>query len=227
MFCGREVAGALVAFVMAGPGLADELRQVALSDLCVTNGEIKPAPGGRLLVEAPSSRAVLRSLTDAVAEIDFRYLGPSAGAKPLASGELRRQIGLKLRAKDTCNLVYAMWHIEPDTRIAVSIKRNPGMSTHEQCDAHGYVNLKPTMADNAHKVAPGEEHSLRAELHDSRLTVIADGKVAWSGDLSQRVFEFDGPVGLRSDNARFNFVFLAGKARGGASIPHCEPSAGD
>jgi hypothetical protein len=225
--CLGAVAAALVAFVIAGPAFAGELGQVALSDLCVTNGEIKPAARGRLLVETPSSRAVLRSLTDAVAEIDFRYLGPSADAKPLASGELRRQIGLKLRAKDTCNLVYAMWHIEPDARIAVSIKRNPGMRTHEQCDAHGYINLKPTMADATDKIAPGEEHSLRAELHQSRLTVIADGKVAWSGDLGQRIFEFDGPVGMRSDNARFDFVFLAGKARGGASIPHCEPSAGD
>jgi hypothetical protein len=120
-----------------------------------------------------------------------------------------------------------MWHIEPDARIAVSIKRNPGLSTHEQCDAHGYSNLKPTVADDAHKVAPGEEHRLRAALHESRLTVIADGKVAWSGDLGQRIFEFDGPVGMRSDNARFDFVFLAGKARRGASIPHCEPSSGD
>src|ERR1700738_677138 len=118
-------AAVLVDLLVASSTLAEELRPVAGADLCVTNGEIKALPGGRLLVETASSRAVLRSPTDAVAEIDFRYLGPSAGAKPLASGELRRQIGLKLRAQDTCNLVYAMWHIEPDARVAVSIKRNP------------------------------------------------------------------------------------------------------
>ena len=77
-----------------------------------------------------------------VVEIRFTYLGSSAKSKPLASGELRRQIGIKLRAENTCNLVYAMWHIEPDSRVAVSIKRNPGMSTHEQCHAGGYINLQ-------------------------------------------------------------------------------------
>jgi len=220
-------AAIVVDLLVAGPTLAEELRAVAASDLCVTNGEVKPTASGRLLVETPSSRAVLRSLTDAVAEIDFRYLGPSAGAKPLASGELRRQISLKLRAQDTCNLVYAMWHIEPDARVAVSIKRNPGMSTHEQCDARGYINLKPEIGADAHRIKPGEEHSLRAELHQSRLTVIADGKVAWSGDLGQRVFGFDGPVGMRSDNVRFDFVFLAGKRRGDGSAQNCAPSAGD
>lgn len=220
-------AAVLVDLLVASPTTAEELRPVARSDLCVTNGEIKALPGGRLLVDAASSRAVLRSPTDAVAEIDFRYLGPSAGAKPLASGELRRQIGLKLRAQDTCNLVYAMWHIEPDARVAVSIKRNPGMSTHEQCDAHGYINLKPTISAGPPAIAPGQEHRLRAELRQSRLTVIADGKVAWSGDLGKRIFEFDGPVGMRSDNARFDFVFLAGARRGEASPQNCAPSAGD
>jgi hypothetical protein len=220
-------AAILVDLYVASPTSAEELRPVARSDLCVTNGDIEATPSGRLLVETPSSRAVLRSLTDAAAEIDFRYLGPSAGAKPLASGELRRQIGLKLRAQDTCNLVYAMWHIEPDARVAVSIKRNPAMSRHEQCDAHGYINLKPTIGAGAPTIGPGEEHSLRAELHQSRLTVIADGRVAWSGDLGQRIFEFDGPVGMRSDNARFDFVFLAGARRGEASAQNCTPSAGD
>jgi hypothetical protein len=56
----------------------------------------------------------------------------SGGVKPLASGELRRQIGLKLQAEDTCNLIYAIWHIEPDAMVAVSVKRNAGMHTHEQ-----------------------------------------------------------------------------------------------
>jgi hypothetical protein len=224
-------AAILVDLYVASPTSAEELRPVARSDLCVTNGDIEATPSGRQLVETPSSRAVLRSLTDAAAEIDFRYLGPSAGAKPLASGELRRQIGLKLRAQDTCNLVYAMWHIEPDARVAVSIKRNPGMSRHEQCDAHGYVNLKPTVGltigAGEPTIAPGEEHTLRAELHQSRLTVIADGKVAWSGDLGKRILEFDGPVGMRSDNGRFDFVLLAGARRGVTSAQNCAPSAGD
>ena len=32
----------------------------------------------------------------------------------------------KLRAEDACNLVYVMWRIEPQSRLVVSVKRNPG-----------------------------------------------------------------------------------------------------
>src|SRR5258708_10320320 len=218
---------AVLAVVVCAPcafaqnGSDQALRRIDYRDLCVTNGTVSVRPDGRLAIDTPSSRAVVRATAptdaDQVAEIRFRYLGPTQASKPLASGELRRQIGLKLRAQDTCNLVYAMWHIEPDARVAVSIKRNPGMSRHEQCDAHGYINLKPTIGAGAPTIAPGEEHTLRAELQQSRLTVIADGKVAWSGDLGQRIFEFDGPVGMRSDNARFDFAFLAASVRGQAN----------
>jgi hypothetical protein len=205
----------LFGLAIVGHAVADEtLQPVALADLCVTNGEVKATAGGRLSVETPSSRAVLRSLTDPVSEIDFRYLGPTAGEKPLASGELRRQIGLKLRARDSCNLIYAMWRIEPDQQIVVSIKENPGMSRHAECDAHGYTNLKPTLAADPPPIVVGEEHRLRAELSQSRLTVIADGTVVWSGDLGPKSQELDGPVGMRSDNAHFEFVYLGGERTG-------------
>ncbi len=126
------------------------LQSVALRDICVTNGEIRTGPDGRLQIDSPSSRAVLRFRSQPAVEIRFTYLGSSAKSKPLASGELRRQVGIKLRAENTCNLVYAMWHIEPDSRVAVSIKRNPGMSTHEQCHAGGYINLQQS-GDAAHE----------------------------------------------------------------------------
>jgi hypothetical protein len=59
--------------------------------------------------------------------------GLSQVSKALASGELRRQIGRKLQATDSCNLIYVMWHIEPDTRVTVSIKQNPALHAHDQC----------------------------------------------------------------------------------------------
>jgi hypothetical protein len=85
-----------------------------------------------MVIETPSSRAVVRILTAESAERRFCYLGPSESSKPLASGELRRQIGFKLRAQDTCNVLYAMWHIEPGARFAVSFKRNVGTHRHDQ-----------------------------------------------------------------------------------------------
>src|SRR6266851_740576 len=81
------------------------LQRIDRNDLCVTNGTVSMLPGGRLAIDTPSSRAVIHAATantaDQVAEIRFRYMGPTQISKPLASGELRRQIGLKLRAKDT------------------------------------------------------------------------------------------------------------------------------
>ena len=149
-------------------------------DICVTNGEIRTGPDGRLQIDSPSSRAVLRFRSQPAVEIRFTYLGSSAKSKPLASGELRRQFGIKLRAENTCNLVYAMWHIEPDSRLAVSIKRNPGMSTQEQCHAGGYINLQQSV-DAPPKIVAGQTHTLRAELRGVSLFVSADGVEA--GDV--------------------------------------------
>jgi len=181
------------------------LQPMNRNDLCVTNGIVSVSSGGWLAIDTPSSRAVVRTqpVPDQVAEIRFRYLGPTRTSKPLASGELRRQIGLKLRAENTCNLIYAMWHIEPDTRVAVSIKRNAAMHTHEQCGASGYLNIKAQGRINLPPIRPGEIHTLRTELHDNNLTVAADGKVAWQGSLGNEASLLSGPPGLRTDNARF------------------------
>src|SRR5215468_2612908 len=66
------------------------LQRIDRHDLCVTNGAVSMLPGGRLAIDMPSSRAVVRaaakSTADQVAEIRFRYLGPTPNIKPLASG---------------------------------------------------------------------------------------------------------------------------------------------
>jgi hypothetical protein len=194
------------------------LRRIDRDRLCVTNGAVSPLPGGRLAIETPSSRAVVQvgaeNTADQAAEIHFQYLGPSQDSKPLASGELRRQIGLKLRAQDTCNLVYAMWHIEPDARVAVSVKQNPGLHTHQQCGAHGYINSKPQDAGGLPPIRPGEAHTLRAELRGKDLTVTADGRVAWQGSLGGDTALPVGPPGFRTDNARFAFEYFASALKG-------------
>jgi hypothetical protein len=211
----------------AGVGHAESLRPVNLRDICVTNGEIRTGPDGRLQINSLSSRAVLRFKSRPAAEIRFTYLGSSAQSKPLASGELRRQIGIKLRAENTCNLIYAMWRIEPDSRVAVSIKRNPGMGTHEQCHAGGYINLKQTGAAEAPKIGVGQTHVLHAEMRGATLVVRADGVEAWRGDLGPDIARFDGPVGLRTDNARFAFDYLVGIAEPGSTTPVCRQTPGD
>jgi hypothetical protein len=213
---------------------ASPLQRIEREKLCVTNGVVSALPNGSLAIDTPSSRAVLRVATTQTAEIRFRYLGPSEGSKPLASGELRRQIGLKLRAQDTCNLLYAMWHIEPDSKIAVSIKRNAGKHTHEECGAGGYLNIKPKTSVALPKVAPGESHTLRAELRGTELSLVADGKPVWEGTVGSGIAAFDGPVGFRTDNARFIFEYYAGGPTPGSDLSppatkvnRCSPSPGD
>ena len=213
---------AILALVVCAPcAFAQKASDMALQridrkDLCVTNGTVSMLPGGLLAIDTPSLRAVVRAgaenTADQVAEIRFRYMGPTQISKPLASGELRRQIGLKLRAEDTCNLIYAVWHIEPDAAVAVSIKRNSGMHTHEQCRAGGYVNFKAQRRADLPPIRPGEAHTLRAELHGNDLTVTADGKVAWQGTFEDKLGSLDGPPGFRTDNARFEFEYYADSA---------------
>ncbi len=214
---------------VAQTGSLPALERIDRDRLCVTNGAVSALAGGRLAIETPSSRAIVQAgsenAADQVAEIHFQYLGPSQGSRPLASGGLRRQIGLKLQAADSCNLIYAMWHIEPDPRVAVSIKQNAGRHTHEQCGAHGYINFKSQDRGAPPPIHPGETHALRAELRGKDLTVTADGKVAWQGPLASEIALPVGPPGFRTDNARFAFEFFAGAPAGSrTTAQHAPPS---
>jgi len=227
----REYIPIIALLMLAGfpPGGAtgqNTLSPVTRRDLCVTNGVIAETRNGTMSVESASSRAVAFNSDGRSAAIRFRYLGPSANAKPLASGELRRQIGLKLRSLNQCNLLYAMWHIEPDSNISVSTKQNPGQSTHEACGAHGYTTIRPTAATRRPKPGVGEWHELRATLKGSDLTLIADGAIAWRGTLPPTFDSIDGPSGLRTDNARFEFTFFTPP---GSKRPAkgCGPKSGD
>src|SRR5215470_11135429 len=120
------------------------LKSVHRDQMWVTKGAIEKASGGKMEVTVPEMRAVAAYPTRFVAEARFMYLGPTKQDKPLGSGEIRRQFGLKLRAANGCNLVYAMWRIEPNQELVISEKLNPGQTTSGQCGTNGYRNLKPT-----------------------------------------------------------------------------------
>jgi hypothetical protein len=203
-------AGMLAAGVASAAAAAGGPRTIDRRDLCITTGEIEQLAGHRLGIEEPEVRAVVLADTPQAAEIRFTYRGPSAGTKSLASGEVRRQIGLKLRAQDSCNLLYVMWWIEPRNQIAVSIKRNPGQRTHEDCGARGYVNMKARRRASAPRIEPDSTHTLRAELLGRELRVWSDGAPVWEGTLPAEVEDFDGPVGLRSDNVRLELAYRIG-----------------
>ena len=188
------------------------LAQIKPSDFDVTDGKIEKAPGNRLQVSTKEMRATLKHTTPQNVTLNFTYLGPTKEVAHLGSGEVRSQFGIKLRAQDTCNIVYVMWHFAPDQKIAVSVKRNPGQSTHRECLDHGYISsFKPRISANVRPAQANQPHTLSASLNGSNLTVTADDTVVWDGDLGPVALEFDGPVGLRSDNARVVFDFLVNR----------------
>jgi hypothetical protein len=193
---------------------------VSKANLCVTEGAIGDLPGQQFSVNVSKMRAYVNFLTAPAAEARFTYLGPTANDAPLASGEMRRQFGLKLRAQDACNLVYAMWRIEPESKIVVSVKSNPGQHTSAECSNHGYQNIKPSRSATVPALRPGDTHTLRAEMNGAEMKVFADNSVVWQGVVSSDALAFDGPVGIRSDNARLQISLESGQP-----IGH-QPSAG-
>lgn len=182
------------------------LARVDAGALDVTEGAVRARPGGFTSGSA-KLRAVAPGFHGAV-ELRFQYLGPTAETAPLASGEMRRQLGLKLNAQDGCNLVYVMWRIAPVPSLVVQVKENPGQRLHGECGNRGYRTVRPTSARPplalARALAPGEKHTLRAELSGRQLSVWADGALAWAGPVADGPLPFDGPVGLRADNARLD-----------------------
>ena len=155
-------------------------------------------------VADPAMRAVAMGTGGDAGDLEFTYEGPSAGDAPLASGELRRQIGLKLHAADTCNVLYVMWRFTPSD-LVVSVKRNPGMTRHAECHDGGYQRIKPARAEPVPDVREGETHRLRAVISGQMLRVFADDHLAWEGVVGEDVLGFDGPIGVRTDNGRFVF----------------------
>lgn len=184
---------------------ATKLAAIEPATFRPTSGSVARLGDHALRVEEPMMRGVVADDKSHSAELAFVFRGMSKGIAPLADGELRQQIGLKLRAQDTCNIVYVMWHIAPTPGVWVLIKSNPGMTTHEECGDRGYINLPPNAGVRAPLLAVDEPHTLRADLDGHSLRVSADGVEIWSATLPDQAFAFDGPVGVRSDNGAFDF----------------------
>ena len=189
------------------------LDNVVPTTLCVTKGELAGA-----LVETPTFRAVAPGHNGDAASIKFVVRGPTAKARALASGQQRRQVGLKLRGQDGCNLLYVMWRIDPKPKLEVSIKRNPGARTHHDCGARGYTKLVPTQVDVPPTLQDGLEHELRAEIVGDALVAWIDGRTMWQGAMPAEARELTGPAGVRSDNLAFELAAIAVDARGGSDV---------
>jgi hypothetical protein len=200
----------------AGASAAPALIPAKVQDLCVTEGEVTALGATGLVVESPKMRAFLNRATSQSIEARFKYLGGTAHESRLGSGEIRRQFGLKLKAQDACNLVYAMWRIEPEAKLVVSVKTNPGEHSSAECGNRGYRNVKPVRSAGVPRLQPGDAHALRAELNGASLRVFIDNYPVWEGDVGAEALRLAGPVGLRSDNARLQIELGTGAPLAGA-----------
>lgn len=193
------------------------------SQVCITNGVIEKDQGSprSFVINAPSSRAVAKSVDDSHGAIRFEYLGPAENSSKLASGVVRRQLGVKLRAVDSCNVVYVMWGIEPQPGLIVSMKVNPGKSTHAECGPKGYTLVTPSFEKPIAPIRIGEPRQLAAALDGTTLTVKVDGETAWVGEVDATAAQMAGYTGIRTDNVRMRFEWLTeasapgARARGG------------
>jgi len=192
--------------------------------LCVTKGAA--AVGARVTV--PAMRAIARGSSGEAAALRFTYRGDTEDTRALASGQLRRQLGLKLRAMNGCNLIYVMWRLDPKPKLDVSIKLNPGMKTHKECGAEGYTKVHGRDAAPVPALEVGATHVLRAEIAGDELVAWIDDRLAWRGELPAAAHDLSGPAGMRSDNLAFDLVAFeapAGDAR--AALPKCVVEEGD
>ncbi len=202
----------LLALADAGARESAVVAPIPAEALDVTLGALQARQGGVVLVESPKMRAVAPGVHADVAELAITWLGPTREEAPLASGELRRQVGLKLRAQDSCNVLYVMWRIAPVPALVVSVKENRGLRRHAECGTRGYRNVKPRWSRPVPRLVAGESHRLRVEAEGPNLRVSVDGTPVWEGRVFDQAPSFDGPVGLRTDNGRFLLKLEAGGA---------------
>ncbi len=170
-----------------------------MTDWQVTTGSIVQSVHEEMRAVVPGSSGNYAALT-------FRYRGDSDTLSYLASGAVRRQIGLKLRAQDGCNLIYVMWRQDMAV-LEVQTKINPGLSTNEQCGTSGYTKLSPLQpALVLPQMVVGAVHNLAAGIVAGELWCQLDGVAAWRGLLPANALALQGPAGMRSDNVSFDVL---------------------
>jgi hypothetical protein len=122
-----------------------------------------------------------------------------------------------------------MWRIDPDKKIVVSAKSNPGQHTSAECGNRGYTNIKPAHSAPTPIVNPGETHTLRAEMNGADLRVYADRALVWQGSVGADAAALPGPVGIRAVNAALQFDLSAPEPGGAAAgaVPTCRTGETD
>jgi hypothetical protein len=110
-----------------------------------------------------------------------------------------------------------MWRLQPTSELVVSLKSNPGLHSSSECANHGYRAIHPDTSNTIPSLKAGDAHRLFAGIRGRQLSILVDDKLAWQGLLDDTAAQLQGPAGVRSDNARFQFQLAVspGKDRDG------------
>jgi hypothetical protein len=190
-----------------------------LPKLCATQG-LGTRLAGLIAVREPSNRFLVPGSSGQDARVAFVYRGPAAVQRALASGAVREQLGLKLLAGDSCNVLYVMWRRAPKNELVVSVKRNPGQVRHSECGNSGYENLRAERSVVLAELAPDSRHELSARLQGGVLQVHLDGREVWFGSVAEPTRGLAGPAGFRSDNVELDLLDVqASPASSAALVP--------
>lgn len=189
-----------------------EFTPVLRSGFVVTSGALADGADGELAVSQPVTRAVVRDGLPQAARLEFVLHGRSDGVG------VYERFGLKLRAKNSCNVLYIMWQFAPVEAVIVKLKSNPGLVTHEECGTAGYLTLArwnqsestfPTARDGAVHVL----QATLAEVEGRGYTLSVQADTFTSPDVGldfAELQDINGPCGFRADNVNVTFHFFRG-----------------
>jgi hypothetical protein len=212
---------ALAKVAIADAGPAGELSAASPDAVCITRGT-RAFDGGRMTINEPTVRVVAPASHGDAAALRFTFNGDSDEKAALASGQVRRQLGLKLRAADGCNLVYVMWRLDPTPFVEVSTKINPGDHTNDDCGTQGYTKIKAVRSEPAPPLRTGTSHTLAAEIIGDELTARIDDAIVWRGRLPDDARALDGVAGFRTDNVAIDAELLVAPVAQRRAIPGCD-----
>ena len=206
----------IVLAFLARPTIAGPGSPAQALPICLSAGEAH-RQDGRLLIEAPITRAVVPNADGDRGGVEVELLGLTPKQVPAASGRVLQQVGLRLRMQDACNGIYVMWPLGDSPRIRVMVKHNEGQSRFAECGARGYKIMRPETASDIAPLTVGQPRRLEAALRDDELTVMVDGRIGWKGHVSTDATRLPGYAGFRTDNARVRLSWIGPLPSGSAS----------
>ena len=94
-------------------------------------------------IAEPTVRAFARGSRGDAAQLAFTYRGRFRARRARSRrASCAASSASSCAPQDSCNVVYVMWRLDPKPELEVSVKRNPGKRTHEECGADGYTKVQ-------------------------------------------------------------------------------------